>query len=350
MELDAEPLIRTFEPARPVDVAGSPAELSRLWDALVDHCGSSVIVHPDSGGAASRLAQHFISEAGKHFRDVLWVECADRSESFILGEIAAGLGVTVEASDPQPAATLAAALEQQRVLLVLDDVRDAPPFVVPADGFASLLMTTRDAHLTLPAHVARVELAGPPQAVPPRSPTGAGSASMLLRAMSVCRENRVPLALAGDIAGLSGAETVAGAAELVESGQIEALDNPATCYRLVHGARPEAQPEEMGTLRRLHADALCRAFRAHEAQGQACRPLVAELESAMTWALANDWEMAVRLVRLACQFPRRRAPRSGGGAPLRPVAAGRGGAGRRRRSLRLRLEPGLAVTRIGGSR
>ncbi len=262
-----------FEPARLPWFEGRSDELAELWEALVDAAGCCVLVNAERGSGKTCLAQHFARSAGEHFRDVVWVDCAGRPAASVRGEIAARLQAT---------GAVESVLREHRLLLVLDDLdRPMPVF---AGGRTSVLVTTRhELDLQAGARVMRLAPAARP------APGDAGD-PRLWCAMSVCRRNDVPLALAARIAGLDSGAAQAACERLVAARAIDPFDAERQRFRLA--ARPEADLEE---LRKRHAAELRASFARWRQNPAECLELLAEAEAAFDWAAPRDWPLATTL-------------------------------------------------------
>ena len=256
---------KLFEPARLPWFQGRAAELELLWDRLVDGSGT-VVLAGEPGSGKTGLAQEFARAAVGHFRDILWVDCGGRSPAFVAGDLESQLGI-------RPPTPLVDAL-QHRVLLVLDDVAGEPPVVLPAEGLASVLVTTRHAR---PGSVDVPPVTAAFRAGPPADP----ECERLWRAMAVCRRNAVPLELAAAIAGLAPDVAQLACERLVAEGFVDPLDFAGTRFRLSARSQQAALVAPDASLRRAHAAAL------------PGRPaFIAEIENALEWALLNDWDLA----------------------------------------------------------
>ncbi|MGJ5815754.1 TIR domain-containing protein [Paludibaculum fermentans] len=265
-------------------------ELAKLWDALVDRCGTAVIGGKTAGSGKTWLAQEFARRAGAHFRDVVWISCGDRPTSLVAGEIAWQLGIAAEGTPESLLASVGETLRSHRVLVVLDDVRGATPLMAPPEGLGSVLITTRQE--------------GPALIKMTSCKAGNRPASMeeeaerLWRAITLCRGDGFSLELAARIAQLPGTEAVAAAGWLVSRGLLDALDSGGTVFRLAGGVSLE--PEE--TLRWRHAEALSEFYLDWRDQPLLVRKMIAELDAALEWAVRQDWAVAVQLTRRAFLF------------------------------------------------
>jgi hypothetical protein len=253
---------RVFVPARLPWFSGRSTEMERLWEWLVDDTGT-VVLSGGPGSGKSCLAQQFARVAGEHFREIVWLGCGGRSETFIGGELARWKD-----------------WEQSRRLLVLEDVSVPFPEIPPARR-TSVLMTTRD------WWDERVVILGEGQEMAAHSP-GEEELLRLWEAMTVCRREAVPLALAAEIAGLSERAAEEAADRLAAGRWIDPLDAAGRYFRRQEGG-------EAAWLRRRHAEVLDRAFGEWRHQPEQCKAWVAEWESAWRWAMETDWRMAPSL-------------------------------------------------------
>lgn len=243
-----------FAPARLPWFEGHENELESLWDRLVDGSGTVTL----SGDQSWAIAQEFARSAADHFRETIWVDCEGRSPASILGELAGHLGTT----SPQVAQVIGA----HRILVVLDGVEGEPP----VSGRGSILVIAK-----------RDEPPRLPEA--PQDPLE----TWLWRAAQVCRRNRFSLDLAADIAGLSPEEMLPACEGLVRQRYLAPLDLPAGLYRRTAAA--ESLDE---ALQRRHAEILPSALAGN----------LAELDSALPWAIEHDWDLAVRMADRAFRF------------------------------------------------
>jgi hypothetical protein len=122
---------------------GRRRELDDLWNALADGSGTLALTNPAPGSGKTWLAQQFVLEAGEHFRDVLWIQCRERSRTLIVGEVAWRLGVPATGSFDEVIDRVEEELRVRRVLLVFDDVTGQAPVLAFPEGRASVLMTAR---------------------------------------------------------------------------------------------------------------------------------------------------------------------------------------------------------------
>jgi hypothetical protein len=266
-----------------------------LWQTLADGPGAAVLAGPAGSGKTS-LAQEFARRAAEHFRDVLWVECGDRSQASIDGEIAGLLGVRPGTPEVWEL------LGEHRLLLVLDDLvaGDAAPLAPLAPGGrASVLVTTRSAGLEPPpgACLLRLKQVTVPPLAFPADPLDA----RLWQAMSLCSPRGVPLELAARIAGASDAG--AAGERLVSARLADPFVNGWRRYRLSAASRDLAQSGGgLDALRRRHAQVLREMLVAWRTDALSCRWARAEIRPALDWASANDWPLAVDLGRRAFRF------------------------------------------------
>ncbi|WP_321472434.1 TIR domain-containing protein [uncultured Paludibaculum sp.] len=266
------------------------AELARLWESLVDRCGTAVIGGGAPGSGKTWLAQEFARQAGPHFRDVLWIPCGDRPLSMIAGDVAWQLGIPAEGTAETLLASVAGTVSSHRVLMVLDDVRGMAPFTAPADGLGSVLITTRCGEqcvVELPASWAEKTV-----------PRLDESAEQLWRAISLCRPDGFALELVARVAQLPGGAALEAAEQLAEYGLLDAVDSGRTVFRVAGGvSNPAAE-----VLRWRHTEALNEFFLEWRDQPLRVRKMIAELDAALNWAVHHDWTLAVQLTRRAFLF------------------------------------------------
>jgi hypothetical protein len=120
--------------------SGRRSELDRLWTTLVDSAGTVALVNPEAGSGKTWLARQFAAEAGEHFREIIWIDRADRAQKLVVGELAWRLGVPGSGTYEDVAARIQSRLDTRRILVVLDGAAAAP--ILPR-GAASLLITTK---------------------------------------------------------------------------------------------------------------------------------------------------------------------------------------------------------------
>ncbi len=257
---------RLLEPARLPWFQGRAAELELLWDRLVDASGT-VVLAGEPGSGKTSLALEFARTAAGHFRDILWVDCGGRSSAFVAGD----LGIAAR----RPSADALADALRHRVLLVLDDVADEPPVALPAEGLASIVITTRQPR---PGSVAVQPVTRAFRADPPAD----CECERLWRAMAVCRRNGFPLELATAVAGLAADVGRRACERLVAEGLVDPLDLAGEWFRLSARSQQAALlAADANALRRAHAAAL-----------PAGPAFIAEIENALEWAILNDWDLA----------------------------------------------------------
>lgn len=305
LRLHPLPASRSFVPAPLPWFEGRQDEFDLLWQTLVDGAGTAIVFHPAAAGKTS-LAQEFARQAGGHFRDVLWVACADRSPASIAGDLAERLGVASEGEGEEAFASLLAVAGRHRVLLVLDDI--GPALALPADpqGRASLLITTRSEQLAPPA--ARViRLSDGRPAAPLEIPQNPAD-RRLWQAMAACRPSGFPLELAAGIAGVDPADAPPACTRLIQARLVDPFDDAEGSLRL-SASSIAAAGGALETERRRHAEVVYAAVsRWSKSQGD-CQRYIAELAPAFRWAAAADWPLAQALARHASAFlqTRRRA-------------------------------------------
>lgn len=293
LSLDPQNESHTFVPARLPWFEGRQSELDRLWRALVDKPGTTVLSSAAPGSGKTSLAQEFARAAGGQFRDVLWVECGGRSRLAIASELAAQLGTSLQGSIEEGIAALQRVIDSHRLLIVLDDVTGDIPIALAPEGHASLLITTRMAVeeafslAAIGTSSAPVETVIDPRDLP------------LWEATSVCRPQGFPLEFAARIASMPEPEARAASRRLSDQRLIDPVDAVGSRFRLAAWGGAAWQSE---AARLRHAEVLNQIFAAWRSDPARCRALLAELEGAFQWALVSDWNLAVRLADRAFGF------------------------------------------------
>jgi hypothetical protein len=252
-------------PFMPADLTGVTADLAPLWASLVDESG---VVHVGD----SRAAQAFARAARSHFRDVFWLSCVDRSRESIVGDLGAQLGISMECSAKAAAEKVGAALDNHRVLVILDGLSTGLPFPRSVDARSSVIVCD-----------------GPrlPDISPPDDPL----AARLWNAACACAANDFPIPLAGRIAGLSREDGRIASAALTSSRHVEPIDDARRRYRRASGRT---------TMQREHASAIAEMLSETRRDPEQSRLIVAELPRALDWALTNSWQTAVTLGKRGC--------------------------------------------------
>ncbi|HME07226.1 MAG TPA: TIR domain-containing protein [Bryobacteraceae bacterium] len=287
MRLHRLPERRSFVPARLPWFEGRQRELATLWEKLVDGAGTAVIYHSGAGGKTS-LAQDFARQAGGHFRDILWMDCGDRSPVSIAGDLAEGLGIACEAGSEEDLKRLADVVGQHRVLLVFDDLRPGFDFVVGPEGRASVLITTRWEQ----GGAIQIDDAPPVELDIPEDPVTV----RLWQAMAVCRPSGFPVELAAEIAEVEPGDVAAACARLIQGRLVDPFDQAAGRLRMsaasvaVAGGSLEAQ-------RRRHADVVHAAIHPRTSHPDKARQYIPEVMPAFRWATKADWNLAGKLAR-----------------------------------------------------
>ncbi|MEP6536448.1 MAG: hypothetical protein ABJF23_14070, partial [Bryobacteraceae bacterium] len=281
-----------FQAARLPWFQGRSAELGVLWEKLVDDAGVAILV----GFGKTVLAQEFARLAGSHFRDVLWMDCGQRSEISISGELAAYLGESLGNHAEGAFARVGVLIQKRRVLLVLDDVPADFPAASAGGELASVLVTTgsnEGAHLPGAAVIALDSVA-----LPTRDCKGLPDAAQeVWAAIQACRTQGFPFDLAARVAKVDEVEAQEARHALLEGRWIDPLDAAGLRYRAAERAGIATE-----AYRRWHAEALAETFAKWGSQPGPCRALLAEMDAAFHWALRSNWKIATRLGHRAAGF------------------------------------------------
>lgn len=250
--MDLHPPVPSWEPAVLSYFTGCEPELETLWTRLVDTPGQVFL----SGAGKTSLAQEFARQARRNFRELIRVDGEGRAAASIEGD-------------------LLRVVSDRRTLVVLEDVESIPERL--RDGRVSVLATIPQG---APAPGDALPLAG--EHPPP--PPGKGK---LWDAALACRRNGFPLTLAAEIAGVRPEPP----ASLIP------LDTVRGWYR-----RPRHDAQD--AIRARHAAALMSLYSAWEQQVETCLVLLAEMESAVDFAVRADFPLAARLVGRTGSFLR----------------------------------------------
>ena len=292
-----------FVPARLPWFESRQPEWDLLWETLVDDARTAILFNSESASGKTCLAQEFARQADAHFRDVVWIACGDRGQDSILGDLARQLGAPLRGPAEEASASLAQVAAQHRLLVVFDDVVGSPPLPPLDGGFASTLITTRSAGLTLPTQaVAIAKETITPQAL--QLPASRVDLA-LWQAMAVCRPQGFPLELAASIAGIGIDEARTACRRLIDGRLVDAFDHAGKHMRLgAHSLAAACSTADLEPQRRRHAKELQTLFSGWAKEPGHCNGYVAEMESALRWALDADWATAVELGRSAFAFLR----------------------------------------------
>lgn len=266
-----------LQPATLPWFAGHQGKLEELWTALVDTCGVVSITGP-AGSGKTCLAQQFAHQAHKHFRDILWICCHNRSLASIASEVAWRLGVVLDGSVEGSCFQLAAHISSIRQLLIFDGVTCPIHPLLPSSGNASVIVTTRT---PASGHSIAMERAA---LVHTRLPERSSDWS-LWRAASACRAQDFPLSLATAMAGLDDREGLAAAQRLCANRILDSLG--ALRFRL---AATHREPDFA-----KHAETLHTALRKWSSDPATGVALLGEVDAAYQWASVNDWRQAIDL-------------------------------------------------------
>jgi tetratricopeptide (TPR) repeat protein len=138
-------------PSRPPLFVGREAELEKLRTRLGEE-GAVVPVQGLPGLGKTALALEFAHRYRADFDAVYWLQCVGRDLGALAAELERQLSTKVDGDLEKILHDLRAELEQKRCLLVLDNVEgDEVERLIPA-GRASVLVTTRQEHLTFLGH------------------------------------------------------------------------------------------------------------------------------------------------------------------------------------------------------
>lgn len=311
-----------FTPARLPWFEGREEELGALWETLVDEAGIAAVINEEPASGKTALAQEFCLRAGAHFRHTLWVDCGDRSQAAIVGELAEQMGVACPGEEDDGLSDLLEAAGRRRTLVVLDD---CPPVLVQAAsarGRASVLLTARSAEVppgsrvVRPAALAEIPVAPPENEIDVR----------LLKAMAVCRRGGFPLELAARIAGLTPAQANEARSRLIEGRLADPLDEAGGRLR-VNALAAKMAGGNLEQQRRRHAELIHQAFAGWMKNLEFDRSYTSELMPAFAWAADADWPLACSLARHGFAFLRHRGRIAEGAGlldALRDSAAARG--------------------------
>ncbi len=259
LTLHPSPSGRLFVPAELPNFSVRQEDLEPLWDALVDGSGSFRV-------GDSRLAQVFARNARTHFRDVLWVGCHSRHPISIVGELGVRLGLPMECNADEAARKVGSALDEHRVLVVLDGLEGKLRVPREEEGRSSVLLVS----------------GGEPGRAEP------GVKSRLATAISACSHNDFPVGFALRLADIGREEL----GPLVAQGLVEPLDEAGERFRRLYAGNPQ--------MKSSHAETVSAIFR--DRHPSVCSGLVAEYEAALDWALASDWGTAVTLGERGVRF------------------------------------------------
>jgi NB-ARC domain len=274
--------------------AGRENELAALWEKLVDRAGAAVIQHAGAGGKTS-LAQEFARQAGSHFRDILWLDCGDRSPASIAGDLAEGLGIACGDGSEEDFDRLAEVAGRHRVLLVFDDLRQGLKIPVGAEGRDSVLVTTRSTRVDAIGidGVPSVELNIPQDPMLVR----------LWQAMAVCRPSGFPLDLAAEIAEVGAGQVGAACARLIQGRLVDPFDQAAGRLRLSSGSLAAAG-SSLEAQQRRHAEVVHAAIHDWTSGRDRARQYITEIMPAFRWAATADWSLAGKLANKAYAYLR----------------------------------------------
>lgn len=269
-------LLPPFDPAPQPWFEGRRDELDLLWDRLADRPGSLALVQNEAGSGKSALAHQFAFEARAEFRDVLWIDAADRSAAALAGSLASLLGVKLAGPLSEALELIRQVLAEHRLLIVFDDATSLPPELLEA-GRSSILVTARR---PIP-HVDFFELMA----------VGYPAKDAVWEPATVCRRNAIPIDLVSEIAEVSIEEA------RTRTQNLDPVDGARSRFR---SAGPEPRGQQAWSAR--HAAVLASWFRNWRKHPQRCLAAMPEVESAFAWSIINEWDLAVSLGSASATF------------------------------------------------
>jgi hypothetical protein len=291
LNLEAGQPPRAFSPARLLWTVPPEREVEQLLRLLVDEPGTAML----SGAQAMRVAQEFAYETGAFFRDVIWIGCGDRSLEFIAGELACKLGTPARDSVENTFQASAATLAAHRLLLVLLEAPHELSRLKLPEGMGSVLITCASREANSEWRLPRID-AGPVDIRWSDWPM-TDEEQNLLEAAAVCSPFGFPRDLVLTIAGVPHARADAFGG-LISRGFIDPLDK--THLRL-NAAEAYEPPDR---LRAAHAHALKAAFANSRRNSAQRNDYMRELETALDWALDDDWSLGTQLAIHSGRFLR----------------------------------------------
>ena len=296
-----------FAPPRLPWFQGREPELDELWARLVDDAGAVALVNRIPGSGKTSLAHEFARAAAEQFRDVIRIECGERSVNSLLGELAACLGIAAAGSGEEVIDRVDAAVREHRLLLVLDNVTGPLPIRDSGAGRASVLITARDADVLPPHHVHVLPVEGVATSAP--DPPDSSDDRRLWHSMQACRTHAFPLALAARISGLTEAAASEVCARLTARRCADLSDRAPGWLRLSAQAIAAANlsASELEPLRRRHAVELATVVANWRRQPALCREFLIEAEAAFRWAASSEWDLAQRIAEGAAAYLRAEA-------------------------------------------
>jgi hypothetical protein len=291
-----------FQPARLPWFEGRETEVRELWTQLVDEAGTVALINPTPGSGKTSLAHEFARGAAGHFRAVLHVDCAERTEGSLAGELAARLGISLSGSTEDVLHRVDTAAREHRLLLFFDDVTGALPVRADDGGRASVLITARTED-QVPLREFQALRIDTWHAAEPRPP-GRAEDLRLWQSMQACRGNGFPLELAARMAELSGSTAGEACARLLEGRCVDPGDGAGRWFRLSAQAMAAARADrsEVEARRRRHAEVLAGIYANWRQTPALCGDLLAEAEVAFRRTAAADWFVAKRIAESAASF------------------------------------------------
>jgi len=130
--------------------AGRADALSALWTLLEQGTGAVPVITGPAGSGKTALAVHWASQVSHRFPDgQLFADLHGRAADDVLADFLVALGVprhAVPGATASRAALYSSTLADRRMLILLDDARDAEHvrLLLPAGGTALTIVTSRD--------------------------------------------------------------------------------------------------------------------------------------------------------------------------------------------------------------
>jgi hypothetical protein len=289
LDLDKDQPPRTFLAAELQWAIPPKRQIEQLARLLVDKPGAALL----SGEQATRIAQQFAYETHPFFRDVIWIGCGDRPLEFITGELAYKLGIPAHDSVENTFEASAATAAAHRLLLILLEAPNEFSRLKLPDGMGSVLITRTGPEAISESPLPRID-AGPADIRWSDSPK-TDEEQMLLEAAAICNPFGFTRDLVLTIAGMPHAGAVAFDG-LISRRLIDQLDE--THLRL--NAAGAYEPPDR--LRAAHAQVLTAAYTSSKRNSRPRNDYMGEIETALLWALDNDWNLSKQIAVHAGRF------------------------------------------------